>query len=75
MSLGARVAMPTKKAGRPAEPEPMKSLVSLKGTPTFEAWLDELVEHSHQGTRSLLLRNALRVFAEREGFGKPQPKR
>jgi hypothetical protein len=63
------------KVGRPATTEPVRSLVSLKGTDAFEEWLDRLVDHSHQGTRALLLKNALRVFAEREGFKEPQPKR
>lgn len=63
------------KGGRPKAPEPIKSLVSLKGSEAFERWLDELVEHARQGTRALLTKNALADFAERHGFTKPQPKR
>ncbi len=61
--------------GRPPEPEPIRSLVSLKGTAALEKWLDDLVEHSRQGTRTLLIKNALRKWAETEGFKPPQPKR
>ena len=61
--------------GRPAEPEPIRSLISLKGTTAFEKWLDGLVEHSRQGTRTLLLKNALRKWAETEGYKPPQPRR
>jgi hypothetical protein len=61
--------------GRPPEPEPLRSLLSLKGTASFETWLDALVEHAHQGTRTLLLKNALRVFAESQGFKDLMPKR
>ena len=77
MNLREHFAMAKKQAkpaGRPKEPEAVKSLVSLKGTVAFEEWLDGFVEHSHQGTRALLLRNALRVFAEQEGYKAP-PKR
>jgi hypothetical protein len=77
--FGAAAVMPPKKQpskpGRPAEPKPLRSLVSLKGTADFEEWLDRLVDHSHQGTRTLLLKNALRVFAQHEDFKEPQPKR
>jgi hypothetical protein len=51
------------------------SLVSLRGTEAFETWLDELVEHTHQGNRTLLLKNALKVFAESQGFKDLMPKR
>jgi hypothetical protein len=54
---------------------PMHSIVSLKGTDDFEVWLDELVDHARQGTRTLLLRNSLAEYAENHGFKKPQPKR
>jgi hypothetical protein len=61
--------------GRPPAPEPLRSLMSVKGSAAFEAWLDGLVDHAHQGTRTLLLKNALREFAETHGYKKPQPKR
>lgn len=77
--FGAASVMAPKKAvrkvGRPAAPEPLRSLVSLKATPTFEAWLDKLVDHARQGTRTLLLKNALAEYAENHGFNEPQPKR
>lgn len=77
---GATLEMPAKKAGkssggRPAEPERLRSLISLKGTASFEAWVDNLVDKSHLGTRTLLLKNALRVFAESIGHTDPMPKR
>lgn len=76
-TLGVTTMPPKKKKppGRPPAPEPIRSLTAVKGTPSFEAWLDKLVDHSHQGTRALLIRNALRVFAEKEGFTDPMPKR
>jgi hypothetical protein len=75
---GAAVTMPPKKkakVGRPKTEEPLRSLLSLKGSERFEVWLDALVDHAHQGTRSLLVRNALREFAEKSGFSDPMPKR
>lgn len=72
----ATMARPKKKkVGRPPEREPLRSLLSIKGSDAFEAWIDGLVDHAHQGTRSLLIRNALRVFAEQSGYEPPQPKR
>lgn len=62
-------------AGRKPEPDPLRSLMSVKGTAAYEAWLDGLVDHAHQGTRTLLIKNALREFAERHGYGKVPPKR
>lgn len=61
--------------GRPPEPEPLRGLISLKGTEALEAWIDGLVDHTHQGTRALLVKNALREYAERHGYEKPQPRR
>jgi hypothetical protein len=55
--------------------QPLYSLVSLKGSEDIEKWLDALVEHTHLGTRSLLIRNALRVYAESVKFIEPMPKR
>ncbi len=76
---GAMVTMPAKKkkgpGGRPPANEPLRSLISLKGTSAFETWVDGLVEHAHQGTRTLLLRNALREFAVNHGYKEQQPKR
>jgi hypothetical protein len=75
---GALAIMPPKKrkaaVGRPKSPEPMHSILSLKGTPEMEAWLDELVEATDLGTRTLLLRHALKMYAESRGF-RPIPKR
>lgn len=64
--------------GRPWDGEDevsLRSLVSMKGTDEFEVWLDELVSHARQGTRTLLLKNALAEYAESHGFKKPQPRR
>jgi hypothetical protein len=55
--------------------EPMRSLIALKGTDEFEVWLDGLVERTRFGTRSLLMKNAIREYAERHDFKKPMPKR
>lgn len=77
--IGATIEMPPKKksarVGRPTESEPLITLTALKGTREFEAWLDELVEHSELETRSLLIKSALKLFAESKGFTKPRPKR
>jgi len=61
--------------GRPKAAKPLKSLLSIKGTDDFEAWIDGLAEHCHLGTRSLAIRNSLRVFAEQQGYDKELPKR
>lgn len=63
-----------KPKGRPRSGMPLKSLLSLKASDDYEAWLDELVEHARLGTRSLLVRNAVREFAEKHGF-RPPPRR
>lgn len=77
--LGATIEMPPKKRaskmGRPKAPEPVYSLAAIKGTRAFEAWLDKLVEHSRFGTRTLLIKNALKEFAENHDFEEPSPKR
>lgn len=54
--------------------QPSRSLASLKGTVELEEWVDGLVDHARQGTRVLLVRNALREFAESKGFREPMPK-
>lgn len=76
---GATIEMPPKKRsarmGRPKAPEPIYSLAALRGTRTFEVWLDKLVEHSRFGTRTLLIKNALKEFAENHDFKEPSPKR
>jgi len=77
-SYGALLDMPPKKAkgaGRPKAAKPLRSLISLKGTEDFELWVDGLVEHAHLGTRTLLLRNALREFASLVKYSDPMPKR
>lgn len=61
--------------GRPPEPEPLRGLISLKGTNAMEEWIDGLVDHTHQGTRTLLLKNALREYAQNHGYDEPQPRR
>jgi hypothetical protein len=79
---GALATMPPKQpkkrkaaGGRPKAPEPLQSLISLKGTTAFASWIDGLVDHAHLGTRTLLLKNALRVFAEQQKYEEPMPKR
>jgi hypothetical protein len=66
---------PKRGRGRPPASEPMKSLVSLKGTPSFEEWLDGLVKTTRFGTRALLLKNALQDMAEKYEYKKPMPER
>lgn len=61
--------------GRPPEPEPLRGLISLKGTNAMEEWIDNLVDRTRQGTRTLLLKNALRAFAEQHGIDDPMPRR
>jgi hypothetical protein len=76
MSAGALLDMPPKpRKDRPPADAPRKALVSLKGTPTLAAWLDELVEHSESGTRANALVRAMRAFAVAQGFPDPMPKR
>lgn len=77
---GALTLMPPKKArksvgGRPKAAEPLRSLMSVKGSLSFENWLDGLVSHARQGTRTLLLKNALYDFAKKTGYEPEMPKR
>jgi hypothetical protein len=74
MFAGA-LAVAKKKAGRPREPKPLKSLLALRGTEDLEAWIDEFVDFVGDANRANLVRNAMRCYAEREGFAKPLPKR
>ena len=55
--------------------EPLRSIVSLKGSEELEAWLDRLTRHSESGTRSQTLRRALRAFAEEQKFNESIPPR
>jgi hypothetical protein len=71
--MARKVSKP--KIGRPKSAEPGKSIMSVKGTDAMEQWVDGLVDFAHQGTRALLVRNALRVYAESIGYEPPIPKR
>lgn len=53
----------------------LRSIVALKGTDDLDGWLDGLVDHTRLGTRTQLVRNALRALAESVGFTDPMPKR
>jgi hypothetical protein len=71
------MARPKKKpapVGRPKTEEPKRSLASLKGSESYAAWFDGLVDFSHLPA-SILIEHALREWAENHGYGKPQPKR
>ena len=74
---GALLEMPAKKkgAGRPKSPEPVRSLMAVKGTGEFETWLDGLVEHTGLRTRSLVAVHALKEYAEKHGYAVPMPRR
>lgn len=74
---GTETAVVPKKrrAGRPATDRPLKSLLSIKGSDEFEVWLDDLVEATHLGSRTQLIRNALRVYADQVGNMPKQPRR
>lgn len=83
---GALATMPPKNAkgrgekgkrpvGRPPEVEQIRSLVSLKGTDELEKWVDELVDFDNRGTRTLLMRVALKEYGQKIGFPKPMPAR
>ena len=78
MGFVGELEMPKEKKGepgRPPESEPLRSMVSMKGTASFEAWVDELVEITGSGTRSQCLKNGLKSLAKEHGFKKPMPKR
>ncbi len=75
LAVMARAKASKPKIGRPKSTEPARSIMSVKGSDAMERWVDGLVDHAHQGTRALLVRNALRVFAESVGYEPPIPKR
>jgi hypothetical protein len=78
MSLGAlsTMARPKKRnvGGRPKADDPKRSLASLKGGEKYAKWFNGLVEYSHLPA-TILIEHALREYAERHGYGDPQPKR
>jgi hypothetical protein len=53
----------------------LKSIAAIRGSDELGLWLDSLVEHLRMGTRILLVKNALREYAEKSGFPFPMPKR
>jgi hypothetical protein len=74
---GALLDMPKPKkrpVGRPKMPEPLKSIVAVKASPTYERWLDRLADHVRQPSRANLVRIALEDFAKASGF-EPPPER
>lgn len=71
---GATLAMAKAKkrpVGRPKAPEPLKSLLSLKASQTYEDWLDRLVKHARLASRSHLVRIALEDYAAATKFEPP----
>lgn len=78
---GATLNMPkpkmkSKGRGRPSTGvEPLRSIVSLKGSSDLEKWLDELTEAGKCATRSHAIRRALEEFALKVMPSKPMPKR
>lgn len=55
--------------------EAKRTIAGLCGTRAFGEWLDELVDFSHLGSRTLLVEHALREYAYRHGYTTPQPRR
>jgi hypothetical protein len=71
------VAMAKKRkpgAGRPPVPNPKKSIVSLKATPEFAAWFEELTEYLRIPA-SIAIEHGLICLAKERGFSKPAPPR
>lgn len=72
--------MPTPKkrtpklAARVKSAEPKPTIASIKGGAAYAAWLEALAGHAHLPV-ALLIEHACREYAERHGFGEPQPKR
>ena len=61
--------------GRPKRSEPSEIQFALKGTASMGEWVDGLVMHARQGTRALLIKNALYEFARAHGYKPPMPER
>ncbi len=75
-AIGAPTMPPKKKrVGRPKAPQPLRSLISLKGTEDLEAWIEGLVKKARVGTRAQALRNALEAYAADCGYDAPMPER
>lgn len=69
------MARPKKRAvGRPKNLGPKPTLVSLRGSEEYREWLEGLANRSHL-PMAILLEHALREYAERHGYEKPQPRR
>lgn len=68
--------MPKKKSpvGRPKSTDAKVSLASLKGSAGYADWFVGLVAFSHLPA-SILIEAAVREYAERHGYTKPQPQR
>lgn len=71
MSLAGSVTM----AGKPKARQKSSGQIAMKASGDLVQWVDNLVTHSRQGTRSLLLRNALYEFARAHGYKPPMPER
>lgn len=61
---------PKKGRGRPKSQLRRASVLNLKGTPEFAAWLVALAEHCNQ-TQADAVTQALIAYAEQRGFRPP----
>jgi predicted transcriptional regulator len=55
-------------------PSPIVPVVSIRGTPEWKDWLDELARHCRM-PKSVLIDIALAEYATRHGFDPPPPSR
>lgn len=60
-----------RKAGRPKGPTPVRAtVISLKGTPEWKAWLDGFADHCRLGAADTI-EQALIVFAKERDYTPP----
>jgi hypothetical protein len=79
MDVGiATVAKKPRPKGRPKKTEDektdLRTSITFKGSDEFIVWLDKLVDFQMAGTRANLIRSALRVLADKQGFAEPMPR-
>ncbi len=64
-----------KGAGRPPSPEgPKPNVLSIRGSTEWRDWLNRLSEHCRLKAADVIDR-ALIVYAQKEGFDEPAPRR
>ena len=75
MTVMAKPKKTSGKIGRPkAEGPPRRPTLSIKSTEAWREWLGDLADHCHMPS-TVVIDQALILYAEAHGFKKPMPKR